>query len=307
MNEHVSPKSMHLEAFPFIGLLSLIWGVNAVVSRFGINQFNPYQFIALRLSLATLGFVAIFFWQRRAWPTDLNLWRHAAFSGVIGVSIPMTLFILSLQYQSSGVASIFATTVPALMVIAAHLFLPDEKMNRNKAIGVVLALTGSFFLVLRGENGLPDMGQASSLGFGLIMIGLCSDVANAIFVRRRMVSMDPMAVTGIRLFVGALVTMIVALLIGDFHWDKISVAGYISLGYAGLIGALGGQFLAFYITRRFSATTFSLTSYLIPVVATTFGVLLLGEIVTWGILTGVIFIGGGIYFINRPTYRRLLP
>ncbi|MCB0158950.1 MAG: DMT family transporter, partial [Caldilineaceae bacterium] len=72
------------------------------------------------------------------------------------------------------------------------------------------------------------------------------------------------------------------------------------LGYASLVGALGGQFLAFYITRRFGATAFSLTSYLIPVVATVFGVLILGEIVTWGMVVGVVLIGSGVYLINRP-------
>jgi len=300
---------MHTKAFPYIGLLSLFWGTNIVASRFGIDEFDPYLFIALRLSIATFFFVLIFFFQRRTWPTDLNLWRHAAFSGVIGVSIPMTLFILSLQYQSSGVTSIFVTTSPALMVVAAHLFLPDEKMTRNKVLGVVLALSGSLFLVLRGESGLADVSRASSLGFTLIFIGLCTDVANAIFVRRRMRHMDPMAVTGIRLSVGALITIIVALLVSNFSWASITPAGYFSLAYAALIGALGGQFLAFYITRRFGATAFSLTSYLVPIIATSFGVLVLGEIVTWGMLIGVLLIGGGIYLINRRAYihnRRVL-
>jgi drug/metabolite transporter (DMT)-like permease len=290
---------MHTKALPFVGLLSLFWGTNIVASRFGIDDFDPYVFIALRLAIATSFFVLIFLWQKRVWPTDPNLWRHAAFSGIIGVTIPMTLFILSLQYQSSGVTSIFVTTTPALMVVAAHLFLPDEKMTRNKAAGVILALSGSLFLVLRGESGLVDVGRASSLGFVLIMIGLSSDVANAIFVRRRMRDMDPVSVTGIRLLVGTIMTFGLALLVGDFSWGDVTTTGYLSLVYAALIGALGGQFMAFYITRRFGATAFSLNAYLIPIVATTFGVLLLGEIVTWGMLIGVIFIGGGVYLINR--------
>jgi drug/metabolite transporter (DMT)-like permease len=217
----------------------------------------------------------------------------------------MTLFILSLQYQSAGMTSIFVTTAPAVMAVAAHLFLPDEKLTGTKAAGVLLALAGSLFLVLRGETGLAGVGQASVLGFLLIMIGLCSDVGNAIFVRRRMRSMDPTAVTGIRLLTGTLVTLVVALFVGDFNLAAVTPAGYFSLLYAALIGALGGQFMAFYITRRFGATAFSLTAYLIPVVATTFGVLLLNEIVTWGMAVGVICIGGGIYLINRPTRERV--
>ena len=57
--------------------------------------------------------------------------------------------------------------------------------------------------------------------------------------------------------------------------------------------------MAFYVMRHYGATAFSLTSYFVPVVATLFGVVFLGEIVTWGMVGGLILIGGGIYLINR--------
>ena len=142
---------MHTKAFPYVGLLGLFWGTNIVASRFGVVELDPMVFITLRLSVAALCLLLILLYQRwgqpDAWPTDVSLWGHAIVSGIIGVTIPMSLFILSLQYQSSGVTSIFVTTGPALMVIAAHFFLPDEGMTRNKALGVSLALFGSLFRV----------------------------------------------------------------------------------------------------------------------------------------------------------------
>lgn len=293
---------MHTKAFPYIALLSLFWGTNIVASRFGISEFDPYLFIALRLSIATAAFALVLFLSGRGFPRDGRVWRLATISGILGVSVPMTTFILSLQYQSSGVASIFVTLSPALIVVAAHFVLPDEKMGRNKLTGLVLALAGSLFLALRGESGLADVGRANPLGFILIMIGLTSETINAMFVRLRMKELDPMGVTGIRLLVGAVIVTIVALLVGEFSLEAITPAGYFSLAYAALIGALAGQFMAFYIMRNFGATAFSLTAYLIPMVAIIFGVLLLGEIVTWAMFVGVVLIGGGIYLINRRVY-----
>ena len=292
---------MQSKAYPYILLLSLFWGTNIVASRFGIGEFDPYLFIALRLAIATLFFVPILFISGRKWPTELNIWRHAVLSGILGVAVPMTSFILSLQYQSSGVASIFVTASPAIIVIMAHFFLPDEKMTRNKALGLVLALLGALFLVLRGESGLADVGRASPWGFLLVMMGLVSEAINTMFVRRRMKDMEPMTVTGIRLLTGATIVLIMALVIGDFSLAAVTPAGIFSLAYAALIGALAGQFTAFYIQRRFGATAFSLTAYLIPVVATTFGVLLLDEIVTWAMLVGIVLIGSGIYLISKRT------
>ncbi|MEM7531442.1 MAG: DMT family transporter [Chloroflexota bacterium] len=290
---------MHTKAFPYIGLLGLFWGTNIVASRFGVVELDPLLYISLRISVAAICMLLILLIQRRTWPADLTLWGHALISGVIGVSIPMSLFIFSLQYQSSGVTSIFVTTGPALMVIAAHFFLPDEKMTRNKAVGVLLALIGSLFLVIRGETGLAGVGQASLLGFIFVFTALSFDVLNTMFVRKRMRDMDPVMVTAIRLCVGSVLTTAVALLFSDFSFTTISVSGYISIIYAGLVGALAGQFLAFYVIGRFGATAYSLTTYVIPVVATIFGVLLLDEIVTWGMLVGVVLIGGGITLINR--------
>jgi len=298
---------MHTKAFPYIALLGLFWGTNIVASRFGIGEFDPYLFIALRLSIATVFFSLILLLNGRRWPRSPTIWRHATLSGLLGVAIPMSCFVLSLQYQSSGVASIFVTTAPALIVVAAHFFLPDERMTRNKGLGLVLAFSGSLFLALRGESGLADVSRANPLGFLLVFGGLCSETVNTIFVRRRMQQMDPQAVTAIRLLTGAVLVSSVALVLSDFSHMNITAAGYFSLGYAALIGALGGQFMAFYIMRRFGATAFSLTSYVIPLVATTFGVLLLDEIVTWSMGVGVLLIGGGIYLINRKQQLSSLP
>ncbi len=291
---------MHTKALPYVGLLSFFWGTNVVASRFGIGQFDPLTFAALRLLIATAAFLLVFTLQRRAWSADGTVWRHAAVSGVLGVAIPMTFFILSLQYQSAGVTSIYVTVTPAIMAIAAHFFLSDEPLSPTKAAGVGLALAGSLFLALRGESGLAEVGRASPLGFILIFTGVSSEVANAIFVRRRMRGMDPLPVTGIRLATGALITATLALMLGDMDWAMVTPVGFASLTYAALVGALGGQFLAFYITRRFGATAFSLAAYLLPVVATALGVLLLGEIVTAGMVIGLFLIFGGIYLINRP-------
>ena len=129
------------------------------------------------------------------------------------------------------------------------------------------------------------------------MLGLVSEAINTMFVRRRMQAMNPIIVTGIRLLTGAVIVLIIALLIGDFSLTAVTPAGIFSLGYAVLIGAHAGQFTTFYIQHCFGATAFSLTAYPIPMVTTTFGVLLLDEIVTWAMLVGIVLIGSGIYLI----------
>jgi len=42
-----------------------------------------------------------------------------------------------------------------------------------------------------------------------------------------------------------------------------------------------------------------MTSFLVPIVATLFGALLLGEILTWAMAVGMLLIGTGLYLVNK--------
>ncbi|MEM7799687.1 MAG: DMT family transporter, partial [Chloroflexota bacterium] len=90
---------------PYVFLLSFFWGTNAVASRFGIGEFEPFQFITLRLLIALVFFVPFVLITQGGFPTDRTLWQNAMISGIFGVAIPIPTFIWSLQFQSSGVAS----------------------------------------------------------------------------------------------------------------------------------------------------------------------------------------------------------
>lgn len=291
---------MHSKAFPYVGLLGFFWGSNLVAARFGTGEFTPFFFIALRLTIATLCFLPFMVTRGNRFPTSRETWRLAVISGFLGVAIPMSTFILTLQYMSSGLVSIFVTAAPAFIAIAAHFFLPEERLSAFKWIGVGLALAGSVFLVGLGESGLADVSRVNPIGPFLIFIGLIADAANTVFVRRNMRDQDTNQVTGIRLFTAAIILTALTMAFETPSFDGVTGWGVFSLLYAALIGAIAGQFMAFYIMREFGAISFSMVAFVIPVVATILGVFLLGEIVTWGMGIGVVLIAAGIWVLNRP-------
>ena len=289
-----------VQAFPYIGLLGVLWGTNLVVSRFGVGQFDPLLFVGLRLTLASLAFGGVYLFSRgRRLPRNGRLWRHAATLGVFSTAVPMMGIISSLRYQSSGVTAIIITTAPAIVVLMAHFFLPDEQLNRYKSLGVALALSGALLLVVRGETGLPDVSRANPLGYALVFGGLLFESAGAIYIRRNMRDLDAVDVTSVRLTVAALVVLPLAALWRGIDFSDVTLLGTGSLFYAALVGAFAAQLLAFYTTRQFGATAFSLTAYVIPVAAAVTGVVLLGETITAVMVSGMVLIGIGIMLINR--------
>jgi drug/metabolite transporter (DMT)-like permease len=211
----------------------------------------------------------------------------------------MTAIVSSLQFQSSGLTAVLITTSPAITVLMAHFFLPDEPLTRRKGLGVLLALSGALLLVIRGESGLPDVSQASPIGYGLVLLAMLSASGSTIYARLYMQDLDALDVASVRMWVAAAVVMPLSLLLVGLDLDDVTSQGYMVLLYAALIGTFCGMMLAFYNIQRFGATASAMTAYVIPIVAGIAGVLLLGETITTFMAIGMALIIIGIALINE--------
>jgi drug/metabolite transporter (DMT)-like permease len=295
---------MSPQALPYIILLGFLFGSTLVVSRFSVGQFQPLTYVGLRLSLAGLGHVAIYLLsKRRQWPRGRQLWGHSAVLGIFATAIPMTAIVSSLQYQSSGVTSVLITTGPALTVLMAHFLLPDETLTRRKSLGVLLALTGAVLLAVRGESGLPDVERARPIGYIMVLGAMVSASASTIYARKYMRALDTLDVASVRMWVAALVIMPLSILVVGFDLSQVTSQGLGALMYAAFVGTFAGMMLAFYNIQRFGATASAVTAYIIPIVASIGGVLLLDETITQGMLLGMGLIVAGVAIINQRPRR----
>lgn len=275
------------------------------MARFGLAQFPAVPFVGLRLFLASLLHVAIYAVDRhRRWPRKRKLWLHAIVLGTMGTAIPMVSIVASLQYLSSGMASIFVTSAPAFTVLLAHFLLTDEPLNRYKVIGVGLALGGAFLLAFSGESGLPDVGQANPLGAVLILSGIFAASVTVIYTRRYMVGYDAFDVASARMVVATLVVNGLVIATTGYDLSQVNGQGVAALVYTAVFGAFVGLLLEFWIIQRFGATSSAMTAYVIPIVATLGGALFLGEQITVLMAFGMALIIAGIAILN---WRRYVP
>jgi drug/metabolite transporter (DMT)-like permease len=106
-------------------------------------------------------------------------------------------------------------------------------------------------------------------------------------------------VTGVRLFVAALVVMPLSLIFIGFDVSAVNTQGVLALIYAAIVGTFFGMLFSFYNIQRFGATAAVMSAYVIPVIASLTGVLLLGEKITLSMLGGMILVIVGVWMINR--------
>jgi drug/metabolite transporter (DMT)-like permease len=229
---------------------------------------------------------------------------RAGLLGVIGTAVPMTSMVSSLQYQSSGVTAVLVTLSPVVTVILAHFFLADETLSRPKVVGVIIAFLGAGVLLLRGETGLADFVRADWRGYAWAGMGILASGGSVVYARRYLRSEENWDVSSVRMVVAALALLPIVSLTVGYDMRRVTSVGYMGLLYASLIGTFCGMWLNFYIVKRYGATLASQTAYIMPVITTTLGALVLGERVTWGMLVGMTVIFSGLTILNWESMRR---
>jgi drug/metabolite transporter (DMT)-like permease len=291
---------MLVQALPYLILQGFFFGSTLIASRFSVGQFESTTYIWLRMALASLGHIAIYaFSTRRSWPRDPVLWRRAALLGILAPAIPMTAIVTSLNYQSSGVTSMLLTTGPAITVLLAHFSLPDERLTWRKTFGVSLALGGALLMAVLGESGLPDVSRANPVGYILVLGAMLFGGIATIYSRTALQSYDVIDVGSIRMLAATVVVTPLSLLTVGFDLSQVDINGYLALFWAALTGTFGGLLMAFYLVQRFGATISTLVTYIIPIIASIGGVLVLDETITPGMLAGMALILAGITQLNE--------
>ena len=294
---------MKLSALPYVALLAFFFGSSLVVSRFSVGQFEPTTYIGIRMIMSSLMALAVYALATgRRLPRDPVLWRRAGLLGVFGTALPMTCAVTSLQYQSSGVTALLLATGPPLTVLLANFTLPEESLNRRQVAGVALALGGALLLALTGENGLPDVAEASPTGYLLAGSATIFGAVMVIYARKNLRHYDSYDVGSIRIFTTALTMTPISLLTVGLDLSRVDGAGALALVYSAVVGTFLGLLLSFYNVKRFGATPAMMTTYIIPIVAGIGGVIFLGEVITTTMIIGMIVIVGGIALLQE--YRK---
>ena len=288
------------QTLPYILLLGFFFGTNLVAARFSLGQFSSNTFLGLRLSIVSFGYILLYlFSKKNTFPRDKKIWLHGGVFGLIGMAIPMACFIGSLNYQSSGVTSLLATLNAPATIVLSHFLLKDEKLNRKKLIGVLIAFAGAGLVLLRGESGLAEFAKADWRGYAMVGVGILGTACGLIYARHFLKDGKDLDVVSIRIFTATIIIVPLAFLTDGFDLSRVQLSGWLALAYSVIFCTFTAFWLEFHIIRRFGASQASQASYLIPLVATLLGALLLDEQITLTIIAGMAAIFVGLYLLNR--------
>jgi len=287
---------MQARSFKDWGLLAALvalWGSNFMFIKLGVESVPPATLVATRLVIGAVILVAVVRAMGHTFPPLGRAWLPYVVLAIVGNCMPFWFITTGQQSIDSALAGILMAIMPLATLLLAHFFVTGEGMTRNRVAGFLLGFAGIVALMgpaaLAGLGGSPLQVLAQ---FSVLAGALCYAV-NGIMIRV-MLKGDVMVASAAIIAAAAVVSVPVALVVDQpwrlspsadavwlLLWIGIGPTAIATLVHLKLISSAGPTFM-------------SLINYCIPVVATFFGVTLLGEEPGVNAYTGLLLILSGI-------------
>ena len=290
-------------------LLGAIWGASYLFMRLAVPAFGPVALIEMRVAIAALVLLPLLAWRGGA--TGLrDLRSHAGALVLVGIfnsAVPFVLLAYALLHITTGLAAILNAMAPIWTAVIAWLWLRD-RLGALQWSGLLLGVVGVVVLVW-GRVSLKPGSAAfeATLAIGACVLATVSYGLAANITKRLLNGVSPWATAAGSQAGAALVLLPLAL----YAWPAMSPGAKpwaATIALAVVCTALA-YLLYFRLIRNVGPVQASSVTFLLPVTAALWGVLLLGESVTLQMLLGgaIILVGTAFALGFVRTTRRSAP
>ena len=282
--------------------LGLIWGASFLFIKVGLQDMSPTVIVLIRAASGAVALAVIMrvmgrslfgdHWKRRLAPF--------AFMAVTNALVPWVAIAWGEQHITSGLASILNSTTTLWAAILIYWVIPTERPSRVNYFGVLIGLAGVIVLVA------PDLSShglsGNLLGALAVLVASMSYAISALFQRTRMRGMSVYEQSfGQLALTSVFAVPIAAPAIPHVHLAVLSIGAIIALG----VGGSGIAYLLYYYTMNtLGPVRATGVTFVVPVTAVFWGVVLLHEKLSLPIVIGMAVILAGIVLTNlRPSRR----
>jgi drug/metabolite transporter (DMT)-like permease len=287
-------KSVSLVDYLLLGMLALIWSTSFLLIKIAVHSVGPFTLTAVRLLIAALVLLTVLKVSGRSLSMTPAALRLYAVIGVLGNTVPFCLISLGEVYITSSMAAVLMGIMPISTFVLAHLFIPSEPMTQRKLLGVVLGFAGLLSLV--GMSALGALGSHPAGQLAVLGGALCYSLS-AVYTRTHNVAGGLEAACGVGI-VAALTCLPLALLMEDPWSMQPDRGALVSIITLGIFHTAVASLIYFRTIRSLGAVVFAQINYLIPVLGSLWGILLLNEAFGWQIVLALGLVLCGVYFVQ---------
>lgn len=273
------------------------WGFQQILIKFASREIPPLWQASVRMAGATL---LLWLWcQVRGVPL---FGRDGSLRGGLIVGLlfagEFCLIYLGLQHTSASRLTVFLYTSPFWVALLLPRFITAEKLRRIQWIGLGMAFTAvavafsEAFLhsSMQGQWKGDAMGLAAGLLWGLTTLAIRTTKVASVSAEKSLFY---------QLGVTAVVTPLLSLALGETWSFDYSAMAWGSVFLQTAVGAFASYLTWMWMLRHYPATQMSTFTFLTPLFALVFGVLLLGEPLTLQLVLALVGVAAGIVLVSR--------
>jgi len=256
--------------------LVLVWGCSFMFNELALRSFSPIAVAFGRISLGALTLVVVLLAMRRPIRLQRSELKDLVVVAAIITAVPFTLIAFAQTRVTSILAGLLNATTPLWVAVFVAVLIPLERATRQQGLGLLLGFVGIGVLL-----GVWDVDTLDMVGV-LAMLGAtaCYGFGTA-WMRWRLAgsSLSGASLSAVQLVLAtALVLPVLPLGGAPSEIRPESVLALIGLG---ALGAGLAYVLFWRVVRTAGPTIAATVTYLIPLVSTTLGIVVLGEQLTW--------------------------
>jgi drug/metabolite transporter (DMT)-like permease len=281
-------------------LLAFIWGWSFLFIKVSVEGMSPPTVACARVGLGASVLLITLRSTGRSLPRDRGMWRHFGVAALFGNALPFTLLAWGEERITSALTSVLNASTPLFTAAIAALVLKD-RLKGAQVVGLLLGFVG---VGVAAGFGAGDLGGSSLSGtFAAVVAALFYGIA-FVYMRRHLTSIEPTVAAAGQLVMATAMLLPFAATTSITNGVHLSVRRVLAIGALGVFGTGVAYILNYRILRDIGATRASVVTYVVPVVAVTVGVVVLGEPFEWRLVGGGALIIAGLALLRDRHHRR---
>ena len=243
--------------------------------------------------LMTFAYFKISHKEHRIDLKKINL-KFIVIIALIQTSLQYIFYYIGLSHVAGVKSSIIQSTNAFIVVLISAVLLPDEKVNPNIILALILGTLGIFITNYTGESLSGDLRFS---GEGFILTATFFNALATVMLRTYGKGENPFIVTSFQFILGSLVLIVLGIALSG---------GFLPLTTKGMLMILYGSFIsacAFsiwtWVLQQYSANEFGVYKLFIPIFGSLFSIIFLGEEFTFKLVVGLALVLLGSLILNK--------
>jgi drug/metabolite transporter (DMT)-like permease len=279
----------------YLIVLSLIWGSSFILMKKALIGLTPMQVGAFRIIITAIFLMLI--GLKRIFKITKKQWYYLTLNALLGTFFPVFLFAYGIDKIDSSIASILNSFTPLNTLIFGALFF-GFSFSKRQAIGIFIGLAGTILLILKGAELHPNQNYFFAI---LILFASVGYALNANILKKYLQEVDAVGIAVANFVLMIIPAFIVLWNTQFFETFQPNHVNIMALVYITILSVFGTAFAKIIFNKliQISSPIFSSSvTYIIPIVAITWGILDGEKISFLQFIYGLVILFG-VYLVNK--------